>query len=640
MKTSTSSILSVRLLVRLIAIAFSAITAPKGVAEPAPIERVWQLKVAGQPSGTFTESTVTTPDGKVKTKEIMSLEMNRLGSKVSMTTESESVESNDGALESLTGSISSSQAVTRVRATRVNAALDVETEAGGKSYQKKLPLKGPVLGPKGVEKLSRDNLKTEGATASFQMFSAEVAGIVSITRKAIGNAEHGGRKLVKVEETIEGMPGAQLITLDENGRWVTRQQSLPFGDLVMEPSTQPTPPGQSAVPAAKPETTLPSESYDKTMARSNILLPYPRTLTAVTLKLHHQKPDLGWPGLDSSNQRVLEKSDTLRLVEVRGSKAPTRVSAKSETPDESYSRPNALIQSDDSEVIRIAREATGEVKGDFEKARRLQDWVSKNLDFDLGIALAPASEVVRNRRGTCIAYAVLLASLQRAVGLPSRVAMGYAYANGIWGGHAWSEVFIDGQWVALDAALYGPGTADAARLWFGASSGDDQLIKLIAAASQMYGYVDFRVVSFERNGRTIKVPENTARHTIEGNRYSNPWLAFSFEAPPSFRFTKMDAVFPDPTIVELEGPGGARVSVKVSNVGADIASSKKKLVSSFAEDKMSSRTMGKLTGDAASTQKAACFLFKQGNSLWSITVEGESGNRLLEQIATSWRWTS
>jgi len=641
MKNSYAVIPPARPIAWLLALAFSAIATPNSVAEAAPIERAWQLKVAGQPSGSFTESTVTTSDGRVKTKETMSLEMNRLGSKVSMKTESESVESKDGALESLAGSISSSQAATRVRATRVNAALEVETEAGGKSYQKKIPLAGLVLGPKGVEKLSRENLKSEGATASFQMFSAEVAGIVSITRKVIGNAEHGGRKLVKVEETIEGMPGKQLITLDEGGRWVTRQQSLPFGDLVMEPATRPAVPGQDAEPTAKPEATLPSESYGKTMALSNILLPDPRTLTAVTLKLHHQKPDLGWPGLDSSSQRVLGKSDTLRVVEVRGCTPPTHANEKSQdVPDESCSRPNALVQSDDPEVLRIAREATSEVKSDFEKARRLQDWVSKNLQFDLGIALAPASEVVRNRRGTCIAYAVLLASLERAVGLPSRVAMGYAYANGIWGGHAWSEVFIDGQWVALDAALYGPGTADAARLWFGASSGDDQLIKLIAAGSQMYGYVDFQVVSFERNGSTLKVPENAARHTIEGNRYSNPWLGFSLEAPSNFRFTKMDAVFPDPTIVELEGPGGAKISVRVSNVGANIAPLKKKLVSSVGEGKMSSRTMGKLTGEAASTPKAACFLFKQENSLWSITVEGESANRLLEQIATSWRWIS
>ena len=144
-------------------------------------------------------------------------------------------------------------------------------------------------------------------------------------------------------------------------------------------------------------------------------------------------------------------------------------------------------------MIRIAREVTANVQGDFEKARRLQDWVSQNLEFDLGIALASASEVVRNRRGTCVAYAVLLAALERAAGLPSRVVMGFAYANGIWGGHAWTEAYLDNRWIALDAALFSPGPADAARLRFGASAGDDQLIKILAAGAQLYGNVDCQV---------------------------------------------------------------------------------------------------------------------------------------------------
>ena len=544
MKNSSRSTLLARSIARLIVLAATTLAVTNGAAETEPNERVWQLTIAGQPSGSFTESTLTTADGKVRTKETMALELNRLGSKVSMKTESETVEGTDGTVESLTGSVSSSQAATRVRATRVEGAFQVETEAGGKSYQKKIPLTGPVLGPKGIEKVSRENLKTPGATVSFQMFSPELGGVVSITRKAVGPVEKVGRRLFQIEETIEGMSGKTVLALDEDGRWITRQQSLPFGEMAMEPATQAT---VAAAPAPDAKMELPAESYDRTMARSNIPLPDPRTLTAVTLKLRHQKPELGWPVLESHSQRVLETSETVRVVEVRGFTPPKgeRATAQ-ERPDESFSRPNALVQSDDPEVIRIARETTAGVEGDFQKARRLHDWVSRNLKFDLGIALAPASEVVRNRRGTCIAYAVLLASLQRAAGLPSRVAMGYGYANGIWGGHAWSEAFIDGQWVALDAALYGPGTADAARLWFGASSGDDQLMKLIGAAGQMYGSVDFQVVSFEREGRTTKVPQEAVRHTIAGNRYSNPWLGFALEAPPNFRFTKTDAVFPDP----------------------------------------------------------------------------------------------
>ena len=43
------------------------------------------------------------------------------------------------------------------------------------------------------------------------------------------------------------------------------------------------------------------------------------------------------------------------------------------------------------------------------------------MTFDLGIALAPSSEILRDRRGTCVGYATLLAALARSVGIPSRV---------------------------------------------------------------------------------------------------------------------------------------------------------------------------------------------------------------------------
>ena len=263
------------------------------------------------------------------------------------------------------------------------------------------------------------------------------------------------------------------------------------------------------------------------------------------------------------------------------------------------------------------------------------------MQFDLGIAVAPASEVVRNRRGTCVAYAVLLAALERAAGLPSRVVMGFAYANGIWGGHAWTEAYLDGRWVALDAALFSPGAADAARLRFGASSGDDQLIKILAAGAQLYGNVECVVTAFELNGRTIKVPEKAARYEIEGQRYSNPWLGFSVEAPPGFRFTKTDAVFPDRTIVAIEGPQARKITVSMSNVGADADAAMKEALLFAGEPKMSVSTLSeRLTGEMASTPKTARLIWRQGNSLWVLTAEGDAPDKLLEQIAATWRWTS
>ena len=603
---------------------------------PEAVERSWELRLDGQPSGSFTESSVAGANGNATTREKMVMEINRLGNKVSITNEVETVENRDGEMQSLVATMSSSQAATRSRVTRSDNVLKIETEAGGKSYEKKIPFTGAIVGPRGIEKLSRGALKKEGDMISYRMFSPEFGNVATVERKVLATIDDNGRKLLKCEETIAGFPGKQSVTIDENGRWITRQQTFPFGELVIEPGSR-TDAAQASTSPASPAA-LPKESYDRTMARSNIPLPDPRSIAAVTLRLRHLKPDLGWPDLESSTLHVLEKSSATMLLEVRRREIAS--GTPDEKPNENFLRPNALVQSDDAEVIRIAREVTANLQNDVEKVRRLQDWVNQSLKFDLGVALAPASEVARNRRGTCVAYAVLLAALERAAGLPSRVVMGFAYANGIWGGHAWTEAYVEGRWIAFDAALFSPGPADAARLRFGASTGDDGLIKLLTAGAQLYGNVDCQVTKFELNGRVVEVPEKAARYEIVDQRYSNPWLGFTLEAPAGFHFTKTDEVFPDRTIVALEGPDGRKVSVSMTNVGADAVADTKEVFSSMNNPKAQTHTMGPITGEMAVTAKEARLIFRRGNSLWILAAEGEGADKLLEEIAAGWRWNS
>jgi hypothetical protein len=72
----------------LLAIPMSAIATEA----PQAVERTWQLKLSGQPSGSFNESTFNASGCRVTTKERMAMEINRLGSKVSITNETETVE--------------------------------------------------------------------------------------------------------------------------------------------------------------------------------------------------------------------------------------------------------------------------------------------------------------------------------------------------------------------------------------------------------------------------------------------------------------------------------------------------------------------------------------------------------------------
>ena len=70
-------------------------------------------------------------------------------------------------------------------------------------------------------------------------------------------------------------------------------------------------------------------------------------------------------------------------------------------------------------------------------------------------ALASAAEVARNLEGDCTEHAVLLAAMLRAEKIPSRIAVGVVYVEkaSAFGGHMWTEAWLDGRWIPLDATL-------------------------------------------------------------------------------------------------------------------------------------------------------------------------------------------
>lgn len=68
-----------------------------------------------------------------------------------------------------------------------------------------------------------------------------------------------------------------------------------------------------------------------------------------------------------------------------------------------------------------------------------------------------ASTVATTKSGDCTEFAVLTTALARALGTPSRVAVGTVIVENAEAieayGHAWNELFIDDKWVRVDAAL-------------------------------------------------------------------------------------------------------------------------------------------------------------------------------------------
>ncbi len=130
--------------------------------------------------------------------------------------------------------------------------------------------------------------------------------------------------------------------------------------------------------------------------------------------------------------------------------------APPEKPAEADLQPSNMIQSDDPEIVRLAREALDDEDDPWRKAVTLERFVHDYVtEKDYSQAFATAAEVAREREGDCTEHAVLLAALCRAAGIPARVAAGLVYLpqRRAFFFHMWTEAYVDGRFIPLDATL-------------------------------------------------------------------------------------------------------------------------------------------------------------------------------------------
>jgi hypothetical protein len=388
---------------------------------------------------------------------------------------------------------------------------------------------------------------------------------------------------------------------------------------------------------------LPQEVYQSSIVRTNIRLPRALPIDYLKLKLIHRSPELGWPDLEIAGQKVLSRSEKEITLEIRRREAPPGAGfpvAKTEI-NRQYLEPNAFIQSDDAEILRLARELVGAEKDAFRAALELERWVAGNMSFDLGIVFAPASEIIRNRRGTCVGYATLLATLARAAGIPSRVVMGYIYALGMFGGHAWAEVMIGERWVPLDAAIVNAGAADATRISLAGSSLAEGFGEItLGGLQQVFGQVGIEILGFQSGGKVHSVTPGAGPYSVTGDSYENPWLGIRLAKPAGFRFGKLDAVWPDRTVVGLDSPAGEKAVLEQHEIypwedpetavwlklESLVPEGKKGRLKIIGEDGFSL--------DSADGQRSAAAVIR-GLEVWIIRAEGKDAPLVLRQIAAS-----
>jgi len=208
---------------------------------------------------------------------------------------------------------------------------------------------------------------------------------------------------------------------------------------------------------------------------------------------------LEWNNFDSTRNYRLES-----IVK----NSATHTTEKSIGSDERYTRETSTIIFNDD-----IRKAAYPYEKTLKKAAELTIFVNKIMTYDISLAGSrkPSDWVLQNKRGVCVEYSNLLASLLRVSGIPTRYVVGYAYSDRDKKmiGHAWIEVLAsDKSWIPFDPTWLQGGTIDATHIKTASlldSNQSDKLTYLGATINWQKDDDNFEIIDYKNSEINISV---------------------------------------------------------------------------------------------------------------------------------------
>jgi hypothetical protein len=437
----------------------------------AEFEESWQVIYIGKSRVGYGRSSVVhkAVDGteRVVTDTEMTLAISRFGQSVKTKTVMQTEETADGDLVKFRFELLNPPAApTRSTGVVKGGNLILQSETNGKSKLRELPWDDSIKSPTYHERLLRENPIKAGEKRTIKTFDPQFAKVNTITMEAgemknVALLEGQTKRLLEV--TVSQSVAPQVVAkdyLDDKGETLKTTVSL----LGMATYT---------VTKAEALKVLTGEEVD--LAVTTLIkvgeIKQPRETSRVVYRITIPGEDPE-KSLSTGPTQKAARIDPHTIDLTVEAVAPPDNDAGRGGPGREFLAPNTYVQSDDELVRKHAADAAGSETDPWKAAQLMERWVQQNLKKkNFSTLLASAAEVAKDLSGDCTEHAVLLAAMCRARGIPSRLVVGLVYvtAPSSFGGHMWTEVFIRGLWVPLDATL-GKGGIAADHIKFADSS--------------------------------------------------------------------------------------------------------------------------------------------------------------------------
>jgi hypothetical protein len=382
-----------------------------------------------------------------------------------------------------------------------------------KGMSKLVPWNDEAVGIYRQERLFRERKVKPGDTLTYHSYEPTISSSVTIRAtvkdeeetdvlrvdKTTGKITRAKERLLRVEAKPDEVKiGEQAVPLPGMVVWLNKELTpvrseldmQPLGKIVFYRTTKAVATTENG--GAAPDIGLSS------MIPLNKAIPRPHETRSAVYRITVKDEEKPASVLAQDARQKIEdisgKSFKLHITAIR---APGPGSDDAEAKDE-YRQPNLFIDSDNGEVQGRVKEAVGEETDPWKKALAIERWVHHHMRGDNSMPFCTASEVAKELRGDCRQHAMLTAAMCRAAGVPSRTALGLVYVNRRgpeMGFHMWTEVWIRGEWIGIDATL-GRGSVGAAHIKISDHSWHDtSSMKPMLPVSRVLGKLSIEVVS-------------------------------------------------------------------------------------------------------------------------------------------------
>lgn len=438
------------------------------VAERKPAtEEIWQIIRLGRHrigySRTMFEPVREDGQLRIRTTSEVHMTVRRFGQRTRMQAVTRTTETADGDLLGFTlesGSGANKSTMTG-RLIRNGRQLAVETAGNGRSDKRFYDWRDGIKSPTYQDRMLRTYPMKPGDIRRFKTFDPQLGRVVEVRLAAESYqrrklADGRTRNLLRVRVTQSSSPTEVVHTyLDERGRPMVSES-----DFIGQTMAHYTVSKAEAVKAIR------NEELDiglKSVVRT-VPIPGAHKQRQIVYRIAMAGDDPAKFVVADDRQRVRRIDRNTIELTVTPSTMPRR--AIHVRIDAKYTAPSRYLQSNDRRVREHAVRAAGYETNSVEVARKMEKYVSEKLqNKNFSTAMATAADVARDMQGDCTEHAVLLAAMLRVRKVPSRIAIGLVYDDRIVGfvSHMWTEAWLGGTWVGLDATR-GQGRVGAAHI--------------------------------------------------------------------------------------------------------------------------------------------------------------------------------